>query len=36
MRNNIKNSRMSVLDNETHGIHIKNPERLVNTFLENI
>jgi len=25
-----------VLDNETHGIHIKNPERLVNTFLENI
>lgn len=36
MRNNIKNSRMSVLDNETHWIHIKNPDRLVKTFLDNI
>jgi len=36
MRNNIANSKMIVLDNETHGIHIKNPERLVNTFLDNI
>jgi hypothetical protein len=36
MRNNIKNSKMVVLDNETHGIHIKNPERLVKTFLDNI
>jgi len=36
MRNNITNSKMIVLDNETHGIHIKNPERLVKTFLDNI
>ncbi len=36
MRNNIKNSRMVVLDNETHWIHLKNPQRLVETFLDNI
>ena len=36
MRNNIKNSKMIVLNNETHGIHIKNPERLVEAFLKNI
>lgn len=36
MRNNIKNSKMIVLDNETHWIHIKNPKRLVKTFLDNI
>ena len=36
MRNNIKNSKLIVLDNETHWIHIKNPERLVETFLNNI
>lgn len=36
MRNNIKNSKMIVLDNETHWIHIKNPTKLVETFLQNI
>jgi pimeloyl-ACP methyl ester carboxylesterase len=36
MRNNIKSSKMVVLDNETHWIHIKNPYRLVETFLKNI
>lgn len=36
MRNNIQNSKLVVLDNETHWIHIKNPKRLVETFLENI
>jgi pimeloyl-ACP methyl ester carboxylesterase len=36
MRNNIKNSKMSVLDWETHWIHLKNPDRLVETFLNNI
>ncbi len=36
MRNNIKNSKLIILDNETHWIHLKNPERLVETFLQNI
>ncbi len=36
MRNNIKNSKMIILDNETHWIHLKNPNRLVKTFLDNI
>lgn len=36
MRNNIKNAKMVIIDNEKHGIHIKNPETLVNTFLNNI
>ena len=36
MRKNIKKSKMCILDNETHGIHLKNPKRLVNVFLENI
>jgi len=36
MRNNISNSKMVVLDNETHWIHLKNPERLVETFSDNI
>jgi pimeloyl-ACP methyl ester carboxylesterase len=36
MRENIKNSKLVVLDNETHGIHIKNPKRLVESFLQNI
>ena len=36
MRKNIKNSKLVVLDNETHGIHLKNPDRLVKTFLDNI
>ncbi|MDD2907349.1 MAG: alpha/beta hydrolase [Candidatus Gracilibacteria bacterium] len=36
MRENIKKSKLIILDNETHGIHIKNPIRLVDTFLKNI
>jgi len=36
MRNNIKNSKLVILDKETHWIHIKNPKRLVETFSENI
>jgi len=36
MRNNIKNSKLVILDNETHWIHLKNPKRLVQTFLQNI
>jgi len=36
MRNNIVNSKMIVLDQETHWIHLKNPDRLVETFLNNI
>lgn len=36
MRNNIKNSKLVILDNETHWIHLKNPKRLVETFLQNI
>ncbi len=36
MRDNIKKSKLIVLSNETHGIHIKNPKRLVETFLQNI
>ncbi len=36
MRNNIKNSKLVILDNETHWIHLKNPDRLVKTFLDNI
>jgi len=36
MRNNIKNSKLVILDNETHWIHLKNPERLVESFLQNI
>jgi pimeloyl-ACP methyl ester carboxylesterase len=36
MKNNIKNSKIIIIDNEKHGIHIKNPESLVNTFLNNI
>ena len=36
MRNNIVNSKMVVLDKETHWIHLKNPDRLVETFLNNI
>lgn len=35
-RNNIKKSRLCILDNETHWIHLKNPKRLVDTFLKNI
>ncbi len=36
MRNNIKNSKMVVLENEKHWIHITSPEKLVHTFLNNI
>lgn len=36
MRENIKKSKLIILDNETHWIHIKNPYRLVETFLNNI
>jgi len=36
MRNNIKKSKLVILDNETHWIHLKNPKRLVETFLQNI
>ena len=36
MRKNIKNSKLVILDNETHWIHLKNPKRLVETFLQNI
>lgn len=36
MRNNIKKSKLIVLENEKHSIHLKNPNLLVNKFLENI
>lgn len=36
MRNNIKKSKLCILDNETHWIHLKNPKRLIETFLNNI
>ena len=36
MRKNIKNSKLVILNNENHGIHLKNPQRLVKTFLQNI
>ena len=36
MRNNIKNSKMIVLENEKHWIHLQNPIKLINTFLNNI
>lgn len=36
MRKNIKNSKMIVLENEKHWIHLTNPEKLVHTFLNNI
>ncbi|MFK7780419.1 MAG: alpha/beta hydrolase, partial [Candidatus Gracilibacteria bacterium] len=36
MRNNIKKAKIVILDNEKHGIHINSPEKLVNTFLNNI
>jgi pimeloyl-ACP methyl ester carboxylesterase len=31
----IKKSKLIILDNERHGIHLDNPKRLVNIFLEN-
>jgi pimeloyl-ACP methyl ester carboxylesterase len=36
MRDNIKKSKLVVLENETHGIHLKNPKKLVETFLQNV
>ncbi|MDD2871880.1 MAG: alpha/beta hydrolase [Candidatus Gracilibacteria bacterium] len=36
MRNKIKNSKIIVLENEKHGIHITSPKKLVHTFLKNI
>lgn len=35
-RNSIKKSKLCILDNETHWIHLKNPKRLIETFLKNI
>jgi len=36
MRNHIKNSKIVILENEKHWIHLTSPEKLVNTFLNNI
>lgn len=36
IRNNIWNSKLIILENEKHWIHLKNPKKLVNTFLTNI
>lgn len=36
MRNHIINSKIIILEDEKHGIHLKSPEKLVNTFLNNI
>jgi len=36
IRDNIKKSKLIILDKETHWIHLKNPERLAETFLQNI
>lgn len=36
MRENIKKSKLVILDNEKHWIHLQNPKRLTKTILENI
>jgi pimeloyl-ACP methyl ester carboxylesterase len=36
MRNNIKNSKIIILEDEKHWIHLTSPEKLVNTFLKNL
>lgn len=36
MKDNIKKSKLVILNNQTHWIHIKNPKILVETFLQNI
>ena len=36
MKEKIKNSKMLIIDDEKHGIHLKNPEKLVKVFLENV
>jgi pimeloyl-ACP methyl ester carboxylesterase len=35
MSENIKNSKLIISENQKHWIHLKNPEKLVKTFLEN-
>jgi len=36
IRKLIKNSKLVIIEDEKHGIHIKSPEKLLNTFLNNI
>lgn len=36
MKKKIKGSKLVVLDNERHGIHLQNPKRLVETIIDNI
>jgi len=36
MKKNITKSRLVILENETHSIHLQNPNKLVNTLLKNI
>lgn len=36
MRENIKNSKLIILDNEKHWIHLQNPDRLTETIINNI
>lgn len=36
MRKNVKRSKMIILPNEKHGIHLHSPEKLVETFIHNI
>ncbi|MDD3793546.1 MAG: alpha/beta hydrolase [Candidatus Gracilibacteria bacterium] len=36
MRNNIRKSKLIIIGNEGHSIHLKNPKLLINNFLENI
>ena len=36
MRNEIKKSKIIIIENEKHWIHLSNPEKLVNTFINNI
>jgi pimeloyl-ACP methyl ester carboxylesterase len=36
MRKSIKKSKLIIIENEKHSIHLKNPKLLVNKFLENI
>jgi len=36
MRNNIKKSKIVILENEKHWIHLTSPQKLVNIFLNNI
>lgn len=36
MNKKIKDSKLIILDNERHGIHLQNPKRLVKTIIDNI